>query len=121
MARFRFQELEVWQKAIDFADLIYELTGRFPDDERFGLRNQLRRAAVSVSSNIAEGNGRTSQLEYIRFVEIAYASLMEVISQLHIAERRKYISNHQLEQAMEAGEQIAKMLSGLRNHLKQQK
>lgn len=121
MARFRFQELEVWQKSIDFADVIYELTTQFPDDERFGLRNQLRRAAVSISSNIAEGNGRASQLEYIRFIEIAYASLMEVISQLHIAEKRKYINQKQLEQMMDSGEHIARMLSGLRNHLKQQK
>ena len=94
MARFRFQELEVWQQAIQFADLIYEQTGRFPSEEKFGLSSQLRRAAVSISSNIAEGNGRPSNTEYARFVEIAYSSLMEVVSQLHIAQLRNYLTQH---------------------------
>ena len=74
---FRFQKLAVWQKAIDFADSVYRLTGTFPSDERFGLVSQMRRAAVSVSSNVAEGSGRTSNAVFSRFVEIAYGSLLK--------------------------------------------
>ena len=65
---FRFEELAVWQKAVDFADCIYDVTAKFPSEERFGLTNQLRRAVVSVSSNIAEGNSRGSRKDYVRFV-----------------------------------------------------
>ena len=68
---FNFEKLEVWQKAIDFADLVYNYTRNYPTDERFGLTNQMRRAAVSISSNIAEGTSRMSQTDFARFIEIA--------------------------------------------------
>jgi four helix bundle protein len=84
---FNFEKLEVWQKAIDFGNLIYLETRRFPSDERFGLTNQLRRAATSVSSNIAEGSSRSSKNEFARFIEIAAGSLFEVVSQSYIARR----------------------------------
>lgn len=71
---FRFEKFEVWKQSVDFADLIYTLTRGFPRDEQFGLTSQMRRAAVSVSSNIAEGSSRLSDKEFARFVEIAYAS-----------------------------------------------
>jgi four helix bundle protein len=73
---FRFEKLDVWQRSIEFASRIYEATRSFPADERFGLTNQMRRAGVSISSNIAEGSGRVSDVDFARFVEIAYASLM---------------------------------------------
>ena len=85
---FNFEKLDVWQEAIQFADLVYELTSNFPDEERFGLTNQMRRAAVSVSSNIAEGSSRISRTDFARFVEIATGSLFEVVSQTTIALRR---------------------------------
>ena len=75
---FNFEKLDVWQEAIQFADLVYGLTGDFPSEERFGLTNQMRRAAVSVSSNIAEGSSRVSRADFARFVEIATGSLFEV-------------------------------------------
>ena len=75
---FNFEKLDVWQKAIDFADLVYNRTRGFPADERFGLTNQMRRAAVSVSSNIAEGTSRISQTDFARFIEIASGSVFEV-------------------------------------------
>src|ERR1043166_6277322 len=78
---FNFEKLDVWQEAINFADLVYELTGAFPSDERFGITNQMRRAAVSISSNIAEGSSRVSRTDFARFVEIATGSLFEVVSQ----------------------------------------
>ena len=68
---FNFEKLEVWKKAVDFADFVYSTTRTFPDDERFGLTNQMRRAAVSISSNIAEGSSRHSKDDYARFLEIA--------------------------------------------------
>src|SRR3954467_137693 len=71
---FNFEKLEVWQKAIDFADLVYVDTRSFPNDERFGLTNQMRRAAVSISSNIAEGCSRGSKADFRRFIEIATGS-----------------------------------------------
>jgi four helix bundle protein len=85
---FNFEKLEVWQKAIDFADLIYANTRGFPAEERFGLTNQMRRAAVSISSNIAEGCSRGSKTDFARFVEIATGSLFEVVSQAHIGRRQ---------------------------------
>ena len=78
---FNFEKLDVWQEAIQFADLVYELSGDFPANERFGLTNQMRRAAVSISSNIAEGSSRMSCTDFARFVEIATGSLFEVVSQ----------------------------------------
>ena len=80
---FNFEKLEVWQKAIDFGDLIYLETRRFPSDERFGLTNQLRRAATSVSSNIAEGSSRSSKNEFARFTEIAAFAVRSRIAIVH--------------------------------------
>ena len=95
---FKFEKLSVWQKSIEYADQIYSLTKSFPQDEQFGLTSQLRRAAVSISSNIAEGSARSSATDFCRFIEIAYGSLMETISQAKIASRQKYVdSNNFLE------------------------
>jgi four helix bundle protein len=68
---FNSEKLHVWQEAIQFADLVYELSGDFPDEERFGLTNQMRRAAVSILSSIAEGNSHVSRTDFDRFAEIA--------------------------------------------------
>jgi four helix bundle protein len=96
---------------------VYELTGDFPDEERFGLTNQMRRAAVSVSSNIAEGSSRVSRTDFARFVEIATGSLFEVGSQTTIALRRKIISQDNYNRIYAAAEKQSKMLSGLRSSL----
>ena len=88
---FRFERLDVWQKAIDYADSGYSETRGFPNDERFGLTSQMRRAAVSISSNLAEGSGRSSDVEFSRFVEIGYGSLMETVSQSHVAQRQSFL------------------------------
>src|SRR5881275_445287 len=89
---FNFEKLDVWQEAIQFADLVYELTSDFPGEERFGLTNQMRRAAVSISSNLAEGSSRVSRTDFARFVEIATGSLFEVVSQTTIGKRQGFIS-----------------------------
>jgi four helix bundle protein len=114
---FNFEKLDVWQEAIQFADLVYELSGNFPNDERFGLTNQMRRAAVSVSSNIAEGSSRVSRTDFARFVEIATGSLFEVVSQTTIALRRKMIAQSNYNKIYAAAEKQSKMLSGLRRSL----
>ena len=89
---FNFETLDVWQEAIQFADLVYQLTGDFPSEERFGPTNQMRRAAVSISSNLAEGSSRVSRTDFSRFVEIVTGSLFEIVSQSTIALRRKMIT-----------------------------
>lgn len=114
---FNFEKLDVWQKAIDFADLIYQQTRSFPTDERFGLTNQMRRAAVSVSSNIAEGTSRMSQTDFARFVEIATGSVFEVVSQSFIGRRQGFLNTRQFQTLYGAAEEIGRMLSGLRRSL----
>jgi len=114
---FNFEKLEVWQKAIDFADLIYSETRSFPAEERFGLTNQLRRAAISVSSNIAEGSSRSSKSDFARFVEIATGSVFEVVSQAFIAQRQSFLSEDQFRDIYTDAEELSRMLSGLRKSL----
>ena len=111
---FNFEKLETWQKAIDFADMVYALTRNFPAEERFGLTNQMRRAAVSISSNIAEGAARNSRNDYARFLEIATGSLFEVVSQSFISERQGFLSKENFKQLYAAADEQGKMLSGLR-------
>jgi len=114
---FNFEKLEVWKKSINFADLIYNQTRHFPADERFGLTNQLRRAAVSISSNIAEGSSRTSKNDFARFTEIAAGSVFEVVSQAFIARRQEFLSDDSFRDIYSAAEEQSRMLSGLRKSL----
>ena len=114
---FKFEKLDVWQKAIDFADLVYSKSKPFPSDERFGLTNQMRRAAVSVSSNIAEGSSRFSDTDFARFVEIATGSLFEVVSEATVAKRQGFLSNESFVVIYKAAEEQGRMLSGLRRTL----
>ena len=114
---FRFEKLEVWQKAIVLAAQIYEATRDFPDDERFGLQSQMRRAGVSISANIAEGSSRTSNRDFARFIEIAYGSLMETISHLYIAQQQNLFQEQKVAEIRELAEEISRMLSGLRRSL----
>src|SRR5437763_14366707 len=114
---FNFEKLDVWQKAIDFADFVYVVTRTFPHDERFGLTNQMRRAAVSISSNIAEGTSRHSSVDYARFLEIATGSVFEVVSQSVIARRQDYLSEQDCQRLYVAAEEQSRMLSGLRRSL----
>jgi four helix bundle protein len=114
---FNFEKLETWQDAIAFADLVYELTRNFPDAERFGLTNQMRRAAVSVSSNLAEGCSRSSRVDYARFVEIATGSVFEVVSQSTIGRNQGFLDPDQYQRLYQAAEKQSRMLSGLRKSL----
>src|SRR6266436_8382136 len=108
---FNFEKLDVWQEAIQFADLVYELTGDFPGEERFGLTNQMRRAAVSISSNLAEGSSRSSRQDYSRFIETATGSLYEVVSQSVISKRQGFLSEADHQKLYAAAEKQSRMLS----------
>ena len=114
---FPFEKLEVWHKSIDFADTVYRVTKQFPDDERFGLTSQMRRAAVSVASNIAEGSARYSRDDFARFVEIATGSLFEVVAQSVIDRRQNYLTEAQYHELYALAETQGRMLSGLRRSL----
>jgi four helix bundle protein len=114
---FNFERLDVWQKAIGFADLVYNQTRNFQADERFGLTNQMRRAAVSISSNIAEGTSRMSQTDFARFLEIATGSVFEVVSQCFIGRRQEFLTEEGFRALYSAADENGRMLSGLRKSL----
>jgi four helix bundle protein len=116
---FRFEKLDAWQMAIELAERVYKVTSQFPDNERFGLTSQMRRSAVSISSNIAEGSGRSSDADFARFLEIAYGSLMEIVSQSAIAKVQGFLKHGEHEELYEAAERLARVLSGLRSSLSQ--
>jgi four helix bundle protein len=115
---FGFEKLDVWQKAVEYACTAYEITKTFPTEERFGLTNQLRRAAVSVSSNIAEGSSRSSKADFKRFIEIAYGSLLETVSEIKVAQKQGFVNKEINEKLYAEAERLAKMLSGLRRTLR---
>ncbi len=117
---FGFENLAAYQRALDLVDKVYDLMKGFPSEEKFALCDQLRRAVVSVPSNIAEGLGRLSGKEQVRFIEISYGSLMEVYCQLTIAKRRSYITEEVFRDLASEIENIAKPLSGLRRSLKEE-
>ena len=114
---FNFEKLDVWPRAADFADLIYTDTRRFPPDERFGLTNQMRRAAVSVSSKIAEGTSRSSKTDFGRFIEISTGSLFEVVSQAFIAKRQGFLKDEQFQILDTAAEEKGRNAKGLKKSL----
>lgn len=112
-----YKDLIVWQKAMDLVELVYHLTKLFPKDEQYGLSNQLRRAAVSIPSNIAEGQARNSTAEFRNFLSIARGSLAELETQLLIAERLNYIEQEKLAGLMNIQTEINKMINALMNKL----
>lgn len=114
---FGFEKLEVWQKAINFADVVYSITRHFPLDERCGLTNQMRRAAVSISSNIVEGSSRNSSKDFARFIEIATGSLFEVVSLSHVGRNLGFLTAEEFQLLYQASEEQSRMLSGLRRSL----
>jgi len=107
------KDLEVWKKSIDLVEAVYKLTKSFPKSEQFSLSVQMQRSAISVPSNIAEGSGRMSRGDYIRFLYIARGSLLELDTQIEIANRLGYISNERSERICSLSERVLKMLDGL--------
>lgn len=114
-----FEKLTVWQRARSLVKEVYLLTALFPEEEKFGLRSQIQRAVVSVSSNIAEGSGRYFNKEKLHFYSIAYGSLLEVVSQLFLACDLGYIQSSDLERLEPAMDEIARMINGMMKTIRQ--
>jgi four helix bundle protein len=113
-----YRDLVVWQKAMELVAEIYRLTRAFPADEMFGLVSQLRRAAVSIPSNIAEGYGRTSTGEYKQFLGHARGSLWEVETQILIAPKLKYLGDEEADGLLKLATETGRILQGLIASLK---
>ena len=114
---FHFENLVAYQRGLELVTHVYEVIKNFPREEQYALCDQLRRAVVSIPSNIAEGMGRFSNKEKAHYLEIAYGSLMEVFCQLNIAHRLGYITDEKLNNFRKEIEFIAKPISGLRKSL----
>ena len=113
-----YRDLRVWQGGMDLVVMVYEISEKFPSKEIYGLTSQIRRAAVSVPSNIAEGHTRESTKEYLHHLSIAQASLAEVETQIEIAFRLKYCTQDELDKIMTLSISLGKQLYSLRNALK---
>jgi four helix bundle protein len=111
-------DLVVWQRAVDLVTAVYECTAGFPKAETFGLASQLRRAAVSVCANIAEGRGRETTRDYLHFLSIAYGSLMETDALVHVAFRLGFVDREQLDRCLKLASEVGRMLVALRKSLR---
>ena len=114
----QFKELEIWKRSRRFCSEIYNVTSAFPSDEKFGLTNQLRRASISIPSNIAEGSSRNSNKDFSRFLEIVIGSAYEIETQLLIALDLGFISSNESEKLINQLDEIIKMISRFRSTLK---
>ena len=110
---FRFERIDAWQLARSFNKSVYRAARGFPKEEMFALTSQIRRASVSVSSNIAEGSGRNSDADFAHFLEIAYGSLMEVVSQLYLGLDQGYVRTAQLDELMAEADVLASKIVAL--------
>jgi four helix bundle protein len=111
MYKYNFEKLEVWELSVELTVKIYELTRKFPSEEKFGITNQLRRASNSVSANIAEGTSRLSKKDRARFIQIAFSSLMEVVNFLIISNRLHFISKEELTNFREQIEKLSNKIN----------
>jgi four helix bundle protein len=112
-----YRDLKVWQAAMQLAEDVYRLTAQFPKHETYGLASQLQRSAVSLPSNIAEGQGRNSRKEFHHFLGIALGSLAELETQLILAQHLDYLTEEQISTALQNADEIGKMLKGLQKSL----
>jgi len=118
MAGKSYKDLLVWQKAMNLVTNVYNLIKTFPKEEIYGLSGQLRRAIVSVPSNIAEGQGRDSVKEFIHYLSISYGSLMEVETQLQIAANLGYLKQVEVDKLLEQTAEVGRLLNGLSRSLR---
>lgn len=117
MANRNYRDLIVWQKSMDFVEAIYGVTRTFPRDELYGIVSQMRRAAVSLPSNIAEGQGRRGPKEFDRYLIVAYGSLRELETQLLLSVRLGYLSESTADELLAQAAEIGRLLNGLRRSL----
>ncbi len=108
-----YRDLDVWKLSIDFVKKVYQVTHNFPATENYGLINQIRRAAISIPSNIAEGQGRNSTKEFKQFLAISLGSLAELETQLIIAKEIEYLTQNGLDALLSPLDRIRKMIKGL--------
>ncbi|OGY51203.1 MAG: hypothetical protein A2951_00710 [Candidatus Buchananbacteria bacterium RIFCSPLOWO2_01_FULL_56_15] len=113
---FRFEELEIWKLSVSYANEMYKLAGAFPQKEMYALADQLRRAAVSISNNIAEGSGGTNK-DFSNFLSMAVKSALETVNILYIAENQDYISKEIRLVHYEKAEEIIRKIRSFRNRL----
>jgi four helix bundle protein len=113
-----YRDLKAWQAAMDLVGEVHRLTKGFPREEVYGISMQMRRAAVSVPSNIAEGHARQSTKEFLQFIAIALGSLAELETQLLIAARLGYLEESRLQSPLELADSVGKMLRGLQKSLR---
>jgi four helix bundle protein len=119
MAKVRnYRELIVWQKAMDLVEMVYQATKHFPREELYGLTSQVRRSAVSIPSNIAEGQARRSRAEFLNFLSIANGSRAEMETQILLARRLSYVTNDISQQILNQSQEVNRLLNGLMNSLK---
>ena len=114
-----YKDLQVWQRGMDLTTLVYQLSSELPQDERFGLVSQMRRAAVSVPANIAEGHQRTSTKDYLRFLSIASGSLAELETLIELASRLYQTKNTFIEELVGKADELGKMLRTLQQRLQE--
>lgn len=110
--------LDVWKRAIGFVEKIYKMTSSFPSEEKFGLTSQMRRAAVSIPSNIAEGAARSGKKEFLNFLNFSQGSVAELETQIIISENLKFINSDAGKKLINELDEISKMLIGLQRSLK---
>ena len=113
-----FRELRVWQLGMDLAERIYILTDSFPKSETYGITSQIRRSAVSIPSNLAEGHGRNSTKEFLQFIAISFGSICELETQILLSYRLKYINKDDLETILALLTETSKTIRGLQKALK---
>lgn len=113
--KYNYKNLAAYKESKDLVLLVYKLLKKFPREEQYALCDQLRRAVISVPSNLAEGSGRTSAKDQAHFFEMAYGSLMEVSCQIDIAHELEYISQEEVEEVEQKVGVVAALLSGLRS------
>jgi four helix bundle protein len=112
-----YQDLIVWQKAMHLVEEIYTASRSFPREEVYGLTSQLRRAAVSIPSNIAEGQGRRTAADFVRHLSISYGSLREVETQTIIAARLQYLTKQRCQEILKLAGEVGRLLNGLMSSL----
>jgi four helix bundle protein len=117
MGMHKYRELKIWQRSMEFVVKVYEVSIEFPKEEKFGLTSQLRRCAVSVPSNISEGAGRGTNLQFKRFLEFSMGSINEAQTQLELAYRVSYLKKEQYEFLIDEALQIYKMILSFYNKL----
>lgn len=118
---FKFETLEIWKLAIEYSDGVYDLTDKFPDEERFGLTAQARRSSSSAPASIAEGSGGSSVNDFQNYLDIALKSIYETVSHLALAEKRGYITKEEYEEQKAQAEKLVRKIKAFKRWLDENK